>query len=364
MAINYPGTGYLRGYEPKDPYEQFAKGYGLTKGIKDEAEAPDAFAAGLTADPLLPPAEQMRAMFANPNTREQAIGLAQAAQERRAQAADPLRQLQLRKAQIDVAQAGRGPSPTAEQRNFALASKDPKFAEFIGRSGAVKAPADVQEYLWFREEERAAGREPMPYLDFLKAQKGDGLSVQTNPDGTVSVTQGGNGMPKLTEGQSKDAVYVTRGSGALPILDELGNNLTSLGESVAGNVPFGQYLQSDEYQQADQAGREFLSAVLRKDTGAAITDQEMSIYGKTYLPQPGDKPGMLEQKKGARSRALKAIGLGLPTAAVVGLEEAGVTIPGLSDGAADADEAGPPAGWSGDASLWKFLTPEERALWN
>jgi len=182
-------------------------------------------------------------------------------------------------------------------------------------------------------------------LGGVKALSQDGLSVTTNPDGTVSIQQGA--MPKLTEGQSKDAVYVTRASGALPTVDALGDKLTSLTEDVAGKVPYGGFLQSEDYQKADQAGREFLAAILRKDTGAAITQQEMEQYGSIYLPQPGDKPGKLEQKQAARRRAVKAIALGLPPQAIKALETEGVDIPDLPGTTTSPDKTAAPQGDAG-----------------
>lgn len=140
----------------------------------------------------------------------------------------------------------------------------------------------------------------------------NGLSV-TLPDGTV-VQQGGQPM-KLTEQQSKDVGFYTRGLSASTGLDAGEGALTSLRDRAVSGVPgVGNYLVSPEYQQANQAGREFLAAILRKDTGAAITNQEMDIYGKMYLPQPGDSPETLRQKREARGTALDALRLGLGTA--------------------------------------------------
>lgn len=153
----------------------------------------------------------------------------------------------------------------------------------------------------------------------------NGWQITTNPDGTTSISMGG-GKP-LTEGQSKDTTFFTRGSGALPVLDKYGSALTSLPEKAAGNAPIvGNYLKSKEYQQAEQAGLEFLQAILRKDTGAAITPAETAEYGKVYLPQPGDSAEVLAQKKAARHRALAAIKIGLPATAILGMENAGVDL--------------------------------------
>ncbi|KAB0680161.1 hypothetical protein [Aureimonas leprariae] len=96
-------------------------------------------------------------------------------------------------------------------------------------------------------------------------------------------------------------------------------------------LPFGNFFTSSDYQQADQAGREFLASVLRKDSGAAITDQEMAIYGKTYLPQPGDGAEVLQQKRAARRQALSAIETGLGPARTMLPGRGGASQPGPAD---------------------------------
>lgn len=150
-----------------------------------------------------------------------------------------------------------------------------------------------------------------------------GMSV-TLPDGTV-VQQGGKA---LTEGQSKDSVYFTRASGAIPKLDQYGEALTEITGKIgsATEKAGGNAIKSKEYQLAEQAGLEFLQAILRKDTGAAITKEEQSEYGRVYLPQPFDSPELLEQKKASRARALAAIRLGLPPDAIINAERAGVDL--------------------------------------
>jgi hypothetical protein len=156
-----------------------------------------------------------------------------------------------------------------------------------------------------------------------------GMQITTNPDGTVSVTQGTVGHGKLTEGQAKDMVFVTRATGALPIVDKLGDKLASLPEYAAAHMGgVGNYLKSSGYQRAEQAGKEFLQAILRKDTGAAITKEETAEYGTVYLPQPGDSAAVLAQKKASRNRAVQAIQLGLPPQSILALEKANVKLVG------------------------------------
>jgi hypothetical protein len=143
-----------------------------------------------------------------------------------------------------------------------------------------------------------------------KAPSG-GMEIVTNPDGTTTVRYGGQPQ-KLTEGQSKDVGYLTRAITANETLNTNEGALTGVKDTAAASLPvIGNMVVSEEYQMADQAGREFLAAVLRKDTGAAVTKQEFDIYGKMYLPRPGDGPDVLEQKRIARARALEGIQRGL-----------------------------------------------------
>jgi hypothetical protein len=159
---------------------------------------------------------------------------------------------------------------------------------------------------------------------FYPVNPPSGTSLQIDPTTGAVTFQQGSGVKPLTEGQSKDTVYATRAAGSLPILDEFGGALTSAGQRAMDMDPTGlvRGQQSPEFQKARQAGDEFLQAILRKDTGAAITTDEMQSYGRTYLPAPGDGPEVLEQKKTARKRALEAMKAGMPPQAILQQEKA------------------------------------------
>lgn len=135
------------------------------------------------------------------------------------------------------------------------------------------------------------------------------------PDGKPMIVRGGAGAgARFTEAQSKDNVYATRAEGALAELDPVAGELTSLVQRGAEIDPTGVVrgaVQTDNFQTAQRAGREFLQAILRKDTGAAITAQEEELYGAVYLPQLGDNKAVLEAKRIARARAVEAIKAGM-----------------------------------------------------
>ncbi|MDM7850168.1 hypothetical protein [Pseudochrobactrum kiredjianiae] len=154
----------------------------------------------------------------------------------------------------------------------------------------------------------------------IKAPSGTQLSV--GPNGEITFQQG-SGLKPLTEGQSKDAVFATRAEGSLGILNQHGNALADFQDKMASGVPVvGNYLKSEGYQKAEQAGQEFLQAILRKDTGAAITKEETSEYGAVYLPRPGDSAAVLQQKAASRQRALEALKAGMPPQAILQAETA------------------------------------------
>jgi hypothetical protein len=155
-----------------------------------------------------------------------------------------------------------------------------------------------------------------------------GMTIESDGAGGFRMVQGpaGAGTAKpFTEGQSKDVVYATRAQGALQVLEPVAGELTSLGSQMAGYDPTGIIrgrVQSPEYQIARNAGDEFLQAILRKDTGAAITAGEQALYGTTYLPQPGDGPEVLDAKRTARQRAVAAINAGMSPAQMIAAEKA------------------------------------------
>lgn len=128
-------------------------------------------------------------------------------------------------------------------------------------------------------------------------------------DGTDGI-DGAERNDKLTEGQGKTLVYFERGLNANRVLDnpKMATALGQYSDTFAGKFgAVGRNFQDAEYQVAKRAADEFLAAILRKDTGAAITSQEFELYAPMYLPMPGDKPELLEEKRIARGIALRAL---------------------------------------------------------
>lgn len=78
---------------------------------------------------------------------------------------------------------------------------------------------------------------------------------------------------------------------------------TQYGDAAARGVPFiGNSLQSDQGRQYYQAMSDWVTANLRKESGAVIGVDEMSQEIQKYFPMPGDDPGTIAAK--AESRRL------------------------------------------------------------
>lgn len=144
-----------------------------------------------------------------------------------------------------------------------------------------------------------------------------------NPDGTITVKTVKSREEKskrLTEGEQKTKTYVTRAQAAndnVAKILETYDPTSGVGaaETLGNKIPIlGNMFVSSEQQKLKQAVDEFATAILRKDTGAAITKGEREEVYRTYIPQPGDKPEVMAQKKEARQRAIDALRESLPQA--------------------------------------------------
>ena len=204
----------------------------------------------------------------------------------------------------------------------------PEYQEFMRTGGAtlggnfrVASPEEAAQY------GATAGQIDTSSGRFYPIQPPSGMSLETGPDGTTRFVQGPGvgGTKPFREQESKDIVYATRAEGALEDLEPVANELANLSPRLFEYVPLGQgrQFQSPEYQVANNAAMEFLAAILRKDTGAAITTQEIEIYGQTYLPEPGDSSQVLDQKSRARKRAIDALRAPMSSAARSAVEGAG-----------------------------------------
>jgi hypothetical protein len=124
----------------------------------------------------------------------------------------------------------------------------------------------------------------------------------------------------LTEFQAKDVGYGTRAQQAHDILNKVGvnyspaklNAATSV-ENVPGLGWAANAALGDTEQSVGQAQRNFINAVLRQESGAAIASSEFNNARKQYFPQPGDSDSVIAQKQANRERVIESFKIGAGT---------------------------------------------------
>ncbi|HDS2283569.1 TPA: phage DNA ejection protein [Escherichia coli] len=152
------------------------------------------------------------------------------------------------------------------------------------------------------------------------------LKVETNPDGSVtkyytdgseeagklnqpisgdgikpiSLPQAQSIIDKANESSKKAAGFALRLKDSMDSMNQLSKSIDpkrvalinrSLGDGTIANLSL-----SPAEQQYMVNARDALYAILRPETGAAITLPEMQEYSKMYLPQPGDSRAATETK--------------------------------------------------------------------
>jgi hypothetical protein len=120
---------------------------------------------------------------------------------------------------------------------------------------------------------------------------------------------------KLTEGQGKATLFAGRMQAANAILERYEDQGTDIGQAVLGIIPFGKLAQSPEFKLYRQAKEDFINAILRQESGAAIGKDEFDRADQQYFPQPNDPPEVIEQKRRNRERAVELLKLSAGEAA-------------------------------------------------
>lgn len=161
-------------------------------------------------------------------------------------------------------------------------------------------------------------------------RRGQDLSAATsraNNADTIATTRRGQDLTDaarnnkaLNDTQAKALQFGTRMQIANEELDSLASQgveqpglIKRAAEKVGLGVP-ANYTQSAPQQRVEQAQRDFINAVLRRESGAAIAESEFNNARQQYFPQPGDTPEVIAQKKQNREVAMRGILAEVPDA--------------------------------------------------
>jgi hypothetical protein len=182
-------------------------------------------------------------------------------------------------------------------------------------------------------------------IDAFNAFKAGGMKAADaqpevgNKTGNVSratIPGGGPIYPKnASDSQVNAGLFGKRATEAndqLSGLVQQGVDPTSYSLGIQSRLP--NVLQSGNAQQLQQIKRNFVSAVLRKESGAAISNGEMANAEQQYFPQAGDSPEVLRQKEINRQTAIQGLNsaagpMSNPGGAPHGAQPQGGGLPGV-----------------------------------
>jgi hypothetical protein len=251
-------------------------------------------------------------LMANPSTADMgaqlALGQMQFNQQRGAQKEDAAASQAFQREMTGIQQAFQTGQMTAQQA-FAAQQAAQQRAHAAGlqtnaqqfQSGQTTAQQTFQA----AENEKNRAAQTVP-AGFRPAAGGAMAPIPGGPADPAYLgqkTEATTGA-KMNDEQAKAAGFADRIREALPIIDKFGAAGTDITQKGIAAVPGGNFLLSPEYQQLDQAKRNFVNSVLRRESGAVISDSEFSNADKQYFPQPGDGPEVLAQKKRNREDAI------------------------------------------------------------
>lgn len=132
----------------------------------------------------------------------------------------------------------------------------------------------------------------------IETEKAQRANIYANIDKTKA--ESGAGKP-ATQAQYTASGFASRVVQAKDIIDSNSANLSGLSTvEYLGQRNLPNALQSPLIQQQLQAERNFVNAVLRRESGAAISPEEFKSAEKQYFPMPGDSAEVLAQKKANR----------------------------------------------------------------
>ena len=307
----------------------------------------DALAA-LGAQNANAPASRMRDLqmaLSNPNLSEQQQTILANELQRVQQESDPVRQMQLEKARLELDALRKGESGIeykvvndrlvktyADGRPPEDATPDSPNGAPADLFGGSSVEAQSLNYLVRTSQitpdqaaQMGAGKTisgPNGEIMFLTPQGVFGqqsgqppkpltpgpAGAQAPPDGqpragVISLTE-----PKVTLDEKKAQTFADRMTTSGEIIDSMGMSGSGKFDRLASGVPLvGEYLTSDEFKKVDAAKRDFINAQLRRESGAVIADSEFANAELQYFPQPNDPPEVVEQKRLLRQRVIQGM---------------------------------------------------------
>lgn len=155
---------------------------------------------------------------------------------------------------------------------------------------------DQLRTMQIEEAQRKSAEAGIPFgesREYKKIEAKQKLSEKTKP---------------ISESRRKAATFAERVGQSEDVFKDLESKGYSRADVTSGlESMLPTTFQSTESQQQEQAERNFINAILRRESGAAIAPSEFDSAEKQYFPRAGDSPETKVQKARNRDIALKGM---------------------------------------------------------
>lgn len=280
--------------------------------------------------PQLPFDPAMLELANNPFLPEGQRAVLQSMIEQQMQAADPMRRLEMQRAQLELEQLrnpqgeaftlGEGQRRYDANGNLIAEGASDGSADLINAGDGRIYDPETREWIVAPNTQREA-----PKVQTLTLDDGSEMAVQWNGetgqwDPIDAPVGGANITPrnKLTESQAKITLFQNLQEETQPVLLDLESqfNPANIADAAARSTPIaGNFFQSEKGQIYQAAATAWAEGALRIATGAAATPEEMERTKRAYFAQPGDTPLTIAFKAQMREMYTRSINKALGSTA-------------------------------------------------
>lgn len=171
------------------------------------------------------------------------------------------------------------------------------------RDATTRQSQELQKYLADQKAEESRGtvtRQVMPDGRVLLFDKQGNWKPVIDANGKPMISKPSTADKPLNESQGNSLMYGKRMQTAHKILEDLENSGTIRGWSLTG-------VKNEDQRKYEQAQRNFINAILRKESGAVIADSEFDNAKKQYFPAFWDSEEVIKQKAANRAQVIKSL---------------------------------------------------------
>jgi hypothetical protein len=149
-----------------------------------------------------------------------------------------------------------------------------------------------------------AGGQPLMGKGAGKLTESEGAAVTYG----MRMQQADSILKPLENAGLKDTGKIRAGvSGTLGATPLIGEALARGSDNIFNTLPTVLGGLNEDQQKTVQARVNFITAILRKESGASISPTEFATAEKNYFPAPGDSEKIVKQKQDARDMAIKGM---------------------------------------------------------